>query len=73
MNEPKNDGLAQPAECQSAYDTWFVSEVEKGLAAADRGELIDHETVRAIIDNHYLGLRSAKGAQHTQPRYTSQK
>ena len=27
------------------YDEWFISEVEKGLAAADRGELLSHEEV----------------------------
>ena len=35
------------------YDTWFTSEVEKGLAAADRGELTDHQAVRAMIDSRY--------------------
>ena len=27
------------------YDEWFVGEVEKGLAAADRRELLSHEEV----------------------------
>jgi predicted transcriptional regulator len=27
------------------YDDWFVREVEKGVAAADRGELLSHEAV----------------------------
>jgi len=35
------------------YDAWFTSEVEKGLAAADRGELTDHEAVRTMIDSRY--------------------
>jgi predicted transcriptional regulator len=35
------------------YDDWFVSEVEKGLAAADRGDLIEHSDVRALIDSRY--------------------
>lgn len=25
------------------YEAWFLEEVEKGLAQADRGELIEHE------------------------------
>ena len=25
------------------YDEWFIREVEKGLAAADRGEFIEHD------------------------------
>ena len=35
------------------YDAWFTSEVEKGLAAADRGEFTDHQAVRAMIDRRY--------------------
>jgi predicted transcriptional regulator len=37
------------------YDEWYLREVEKGLAAADRGELIDHEDVRKLIDTRYPG------------------
>ena len=35
------------------YDAWFNAEVERGLAAADRGELTDHQDVRAIIESRY--------------------
>lgn len=57
--------LADPQGCDSAavgtaavegtvsYEGWFMSEVEKGLAAADDGESTDHEAVRAIIDSRY--------------------
>jgi predicted transcriptional regulator len=38
-----------------SYDEWFVREVEEGLAAADRGESMDHEDVRKIIDGRYPG------------------
>ena len=37
------------------YDEWFVREVDKGLAAADRGELIDHEAIGSLIDHRYPG------------------
>jgi predicted transcriptional regulator len=37
------------------YDEWFVREVEKGLAAADRGELIDHEEIAKLIAQRYPG------------------
>jgi predicted transcriptional regulator len=37
------------------YDEWFVREVGKGLAAADRGELIDHEEVGKLIDRRFPG------------------
>jgi predicted transcriptional regulator len=37
------------------YDQWFLREVEKGLAAADRGELIDHEEIGKLINRRYPG------------------
>ena len=35
------------------YDEWFLGEVEKGIAAADRGEFIEHADVRTLIDSRY--------------------
>jgi predicted transcriptional regulator len=35
------------------YDEWFVQEIEKGLAAADRGEFLEHEEIRKLIDRRY--------------------
>jgi predicted transcriptional regulator len=32
------------------YDEWFIREVEKGLASADRGELFIHEDVGARLE-----------------------
>jgi predicted transcriptional regulator len=37
------------------YDEWFVGEVKKGLAAADRGEFINHEDVGKTIGSRYPG------------------
>jgi predicted transcriptional regulator len=37
------------------YDQWFLREVEKGLSAADKSELIDHEDVGKLIDSRYPG------------------
>jgi len=37
------------------YDDWFLREVESGLAAADRGELIDHEDIGKLIQRRYPG------------------
>jgi RHH-type transcriptional regulator, rel operon repressor / antitoxin RelB len=37
------------------YDEWFLREVEKGLAAADRGELLDHEKIGKLIERCYPG------------------
>jgi predicted transcriptional regulator len=38
-----------------SYDEWFIREVEKGLAAADRGEFIKHEEIGKLIDRRYPG------------------
>ena len=35
------------------YDQWFMREVEKGISAADRGKLVDHEDVQKLIDRRY--------------------
>lgn len=32
------------------YDEWFIREVEKGLASADRGEFLTHEDVGARLE-----------------------
>jgi predicted transcriptional regulator len=32
------------------YDDWFIREVEKGLASADRGELLTYEDVGARLE-----------------------
>jgi len=37
------------------YDEWFLREVEKGLAAADRGEFVEHSDLRKMIDERYPG------------------
>jgi predicted transcriptional regulator len=36
-----------------SYDEWFLRELEKGVAAADRGELTDHEEVGKILHHRY--------------------
>lgn len=35
------------------YDYWFAGEVEKGIAAADRGELVDHAEIKTRLDRRY--------------------
>jgi predicted transcriptional regulator len=37
------------------FDDWFLQEVDKGLAAADRGEFIEHDAMRAVIERRYRG------------------
>ena len=38
-----------------SYDEWFIREVEKGSAAADRGEFNEHEEIGKLIDRRYPG------------------
>jgi predicted transcriptional regulator len=35
------------------YDEWFLAELEKGLAAVDRGELTDQEDVGKMLQQRY--------------------
>ncbi len=37
------------------YDEWFLREVGKGLAAADRGEFVEHDDISKLIDSRYPG------------------
>ena len=37
------------------YETWFAQAVEQGINAADRGEFIEHDAVRTLIDSRYPG------------------
>jgi predicted transcriptional regulator len=47
--------IVEAVERLVSYDEWFLREVDKGLAAADRGELVDHADVRKMIDERYPG------------------
>lgn len=35
------------------YDEWFLLEVDKGLAEADRGDFVEHNDVRQMIESKY--------------------
>jgi predicted transcriptional regulator len=37
------------------YEDWFLQQVEKGLESADRGEFVEHEAIRELIDRRYPG------------------
>ena len=37
------------------YEEWFLREVDKGIATADRGKLLDHSELRKLIDERYPG------------------
>jgi predicted transcriptional regulator len=45
--------VVEAVERMLGYDEWFLREVERGLAAADRGEFVEHEDVRKRIESRY--------------------
>lgn len=47
--------IVEAVERMVNYDEWFLREVDKGIAAADRGALVDHADVRKMIDQRYPG------------------
>jgi predicted transcriptional regulator len=55
QGRPSESLVVEAVERLVNYDEWFLREVEKGLAAADRGELVDHADVRKMIDERYPG------------------
>jgi predicted transcriptional regulator len=40
--------VVEAVERMVNYDEWFIREVEKGIAAAERGEFIEHGEIRCI-------------------------
>jgi predicted transcriptional regulator len=47
--------VVEAVERMVDYDEWFINEVNKGLAAAERGALVEHSDVRKMIDKRYRG------------------
>jgi len=47
--------VIEAVERMLSYEDWFLREVEKGISAADRGELVEHDEVRKLIDRRYPG------------------
>lgn len=55
QGRPTEALVAEAVERMVNYDEWFLGEVQKGIAAADHGDLIDHDEVRKIINERYSG------------------
>ena len=55
QGRPTEALVVEAVERMVSYDEWFLREVQKGLAAADREELIDHNEVGKLIDQRYPG------------------
>lgn len=45
--------VVEAVERMLSYDEWFLREVDKGIAAADRGEFVEHAEVRKVIERRY--------------------
>jgi predicted transcriptional regulator len=48
MNTPDDPDLQTPRGAN--YDRWFLCEVNKGIAAADRGKFVKYLDVGKLID-----------------------
>lgn len=55
QGRPTESLAAEAIERMVNHDEWFLSEVEKGIAAADRGELREHDEIRKLINERYPG------------------
>ncbi len=55
LAEQQGRASTEAVERMVNYDEWFLREVDKGLAAADRGNLVEHSYVRKMIDERYPG------------------
>jgi len=47
--------VVEAVERMVNYDEWFTREVEKGIAAADGGEFIEHGEVGKRLNQRYPG------------------
>jgi predicted transcriptional regulator len=52
-DELVQEALERFIASSKSYDEWFIREVEKGLAAADRGEFVEHDKVGEFIQSRY--------------------
>ena len=55
QGRPTESLVVEAVERMVNYGEWFLREVQNGLAAADRGELRDHDEVKKIISQRYPG------------------
>jgi len=56
--------VVEAVERMVNYDEWFIREIEKGIAAADRGEFIeDGEVIRVYASDWLLEKRQAISAK----------
>jgi len=52
---PRKKGRDSESLVVEAVERMFIQEVERGLAAAERGEFVDHEDVRKQIESRCRG------------------
>ena len=53
QGRPEEALVQEAVERLLGYDDWFSREVDKGLAAADKGEFVEHDAVRSMIETRY--------------------
>ena len=55
QGRPAEALLQETAQNLVDYDEWFLQKVDEGIAAADRGEFVEHAHIRSLIDRRYPG------------------
>jgi predicted transcriptional regulator len=50
---PAETLVQEAVERLFGYEEWFSREVDRGLAAADEGEFVEHEAIRRMIATRY--------------------
>ena len=53
QGRPEEALVQEAVERLLGYDEWFSREVETGLAAADKGEFIEHDAIRRMIETRH--------------------
>ena len=51
--------VVEAVERMVEHDTWFVAEVEKGLAEQELGQMVSHEEVGKRVEDRLIQRRRA--------------
>ena len=53
QGRPAESLVQEAVERLLSHDEWFLREVEEGLAAAAKGEFVDHDAVGRMIEDRF--------------------
>ena len=55
QGRPAESLVQEAVERLFRYDVWFLGQVDEGLAAAAKGEFVDHDAVGRMIEDRFPG------------------